>query len=805
MKEYLRELGYTDEEIEKLLHPVYAPVEVPRIDPKWYEEIRGMAEKEIIPAIIVFREKFDLDLGPLPSAWEDFGPEAVEAARREHSEAVEEQKEYAWQAQAPVVDALERTGVEIASQYWAINAASVRIPVGSIDAVLSIDDIAHIEAMGEERDADISNTLDAAFLPYKTLLDNARMLGINQHHLAGYTGIGTGSDGSYTGRIIIGINERAKFDDEHRAFRDGSGAFSRVRYKYGCDFPLSPYCVAGLPESISCSGNVPQHAMWSTGVAAADLTDGQDSGVPSGIRAHYSGAAPEALIAMMHSSEKDHNIHAFEKVIELGLDIYSRSRVSTANGACPNEEQWGANDALSAIANTAAEAGVIVVNAAGNANQSGEEWEEDECPDEAPQNSIGSPGNSPYVVTVGAIEYIDHPRTAATTDTLWNPQRFRDVSLITGYSSRGVTQQGHRKPNIASYVGMVHTPQVDRDGANPVEHNRYADTNWWLDGLTCDSEPNNNWWVRAPNRYTPPQTGFCLPDPDNFDNHACDHGLGDWQDASVYYEKFSGTSAATPAVAGVFAVMKDFFLRRHGSTFASDRVRVVANVLNFGDGMIDQNETPLFGADYVGHGDSTYGAGRVHARLFTAAGMDAPWFQNTIVIPEVQTGVTYSMNLNAEPGAQGNPIPSAASLLKIFVYWDKPFYNNYPAEIEATVKRTISTNCAGVYFPIASQNSLGTDPDEYTKGNWLHFIGDNSVTGLHQNFSNFVTNRCYKIEITGVSVPNGSGGAGTRRVAVAWFWEANDRADADGPCRHGAASCAPNDPTYLYYREESGR
>lgn len=213
-----------------------------------------------------------------------------------------------------------------------------------------------------------------------------------------------------------------------------------------------------------------------------------------------------------------------------------------------------------------------------------------------------------------------------------------------------------------------------------------------------------------------------------------------------------------------------------------------------------ENETPLFGADYAGHGDSTYGAGRLHARLFTEAAMDAPWFQNTVVIPEVQTGITYSMNLNAEPGAQGNPIPSAASLLKIFVYWDEPFYNNYPAEIEATVKRTISTNCAGVYFPIASQNSLSTNPDEYTKGNWLHFIGDNSVTGLHQNFSNFVANRCYKIEITGVSVPNGSGGAGTRRVAVAWFWEANDRADADGPCRHGAASCAPNDPTYLYYR-----
>ncbi|MCZ7585006.1 MAG: hypothetical protein M5R36_17685 [Deltaproteobacteria bacterium] len=59
--------------------------------------------------------------------------------------------------------------------------------------------------------------------------------------------------------------------------------------------------------------------------------------------------------------------------------------------------------------------------------------------------------------------------------------------------------------------------------------------------------------------------------------------------------------------------------------------------------------------------------------------------------------------------------------------------------------------------------------------------------------------RCYQLDINGLNVPNGQGGAGTRRVYVTWFWEDLGRDDLDGPCRHGIGGCDVDEADYLYF------
>ena len=74
------------------------------------------------------------------------------------------------------------------------------------------------------------------------------------------------------------------------------------------------------------------------------------------------------------------------------------------------------------------ESGIAVVAAAGNEGPGVE--------------TIGSPGNIPYIITVGAV-----------TDS-WTPNT-RDDDYIPDFSSRGPTPSGHVKPDIVALGGHM--------------------------------------------------------------------------------------------------------------------------------------------------------------------------------------------------------------------------------------------------------------------------------------------------------------------------------------------------------------
>lgn len=94
--------------------------------------------------------------------------------------------------------------------------------------------------------------------------------------------------------------------------------------------------------------------------------------------------------------------------------------------ATPRVEYW--KDPMNQAVMKAWEAGIVVVVAAGN---DGDAW-----------GTIGSPGNNPYVITVGAI-----------TDS-WTPKDTRD-DYIPEFSSRGPTPEGFIKPDIVAPGGHV--------------------------------------------------------------------------------------------------------------------------------------------------------------------------------------------------------------------------------------------------------------------------------------------------------------------------------------------------------------
>ena len=94
--------------------------------------------------------------------------------------------------------------------------------------------------------------------------------------------------------------------------------------------------------------------------------------------------------------------------------------------ATPRVEYW--KDPMNQAVMKAWEAGIAVVVAAGN---DGDEW-----------GTIGSPGNNPYVITVGAF-----------TDS-WTPSDQRD-DYIPEFSSRGPTPEGFIKPDLVAPGGHI--------------------------------------------------------------------------------------------------------------------------------------------------------------------------------------------------------------------------------------------------------------------------------------------------------------------------------------------------------------
>jgi serine protease AprX len=157
------------------------------------------------------------------------------------------------------------------------------------------------------------------------------------------------------------------------------------------------------------------------------------AGLPTGT---YKGVAPDARLVAVKVLDREGFAHVLEivRAIQWVVDNREKYGIRVLNLSFAQKPRWPYwEDPVDQAAMMAWAGGIAVVAAAGN--------------DGPGLETIGSPGNLPYLITVGAV-----------TDS-WTPQT-RDDDYIPDFSSRGPTPSGHVKPDVVALgghmTGLIH-------------------------------------------------------------------------------------------------------------------------------------------------------------------------------------------------------------------------------------------------------------------------------------------------------------------------------------------------------------
>ena len=164
----------------------------------------------------------------------------------------------------------------------------------------------------------------------------------------------------------------------------------------------------------------------------------------------FKGIAPDAGLVPVKVFDASGNgdfldiLRGIQWVLE-NRERYNIRIMNLSLAAEPRFPYW--EDPINQAVMKAWQAGIVVVAAAGN---EGPEW-----------GSVGSPGNNPYIITVGAV-----------TDS-WTSKDYSD-DYIPDFSSRGPTQTGHVKPDLVAPGGHM-------TGITPPNSTMATDNpNWFL-------------------------------------------------------------------------------------------------------------------------------------------------------------------------------------------------------------------------------------------------------------------------------------------------------------------------------------
>ncbi len=229
--------------------------------------------------------------------------------------------------------------------------------------------------------------------------------GIDALHLQGITGKG----------ITVAVVDSGLWEDE-ALMKDAAGR-DRVVAKYDA---LAD--VVGK-EVVDESGH-------GTHIASIIVNSSQtkENGHPTG---YYKGVAPDANLVAVKVLDREGLAHVLEivRAIQWVVDHREKFNIRILNLSFAQTPRWPYwEDPVNQAVMRAWANGIAVVAAAGN---------------EGPEpETIGSPGNLPYIITVGAV-----------TDS-WTPDN-RDDDYLPDFSSRGPTPEGHVKPDIVALGGHM--------------------------------------------------------------------------------------------------------------------------------------------------------------------------------------------------------------------------------------------------------------------------------------------------------------------------------------------------------------
>lgn len=145
----------------------------------------------------------------------------------------------------------------------------------------------------------------------------------------------------------------------------------------------------------------------------------------------YKGVAPDVNLVAVKVLDRQGLAHLLDIVrgVQWVVDNRERYEIRLLNLSFSQEPIWAFfHDPVNQAIIKAWERGIAIIAAAGN---SGPKY-----------NTIGSPGNVPEVITVGAV-----------TDS-WTAKTKKD-DYLPSFSSRGPTTEGHVKPDIVAYGGHM--------------------------------------------------------------------------------------------------------------------------------------------------------------------------------------------------------------------------------------------------------------------------------------------------------------------------------------------------------------
>ncbi len=226
-----------------------------------------------------------------------------------------------------------------------------------------------------------------------------------------------------------------------------------------------------------------------------------------------------------------------------------------------------------------------------------------------------------------------------------------------------------------------------------------------------------------------------------------------------YHEQGEGTSYAAPMVAGAAADLKDFLLTHLLLSTADDVALQYATMLLMGDGKLEAGTqtatTPI---------DELWGVGRMRMRLFTPAGMDAPWRWGFKIV-ELDHGQVIDQPLNFVRFQGNQPIPSEAEWLRAALWFWEP---NLEASQNTSEIKYIAWNTQQQYYPCSS---VAPQSQRLWMGNVLG-------------------GKTWSLRMYGQYIPAGDypepnvdpyDDDATRKVCSAFYWEERDWDDPDGP------------------------
>lgn len=655
-------------------------------------------------------------------------------------EAIEERKAEFITLQNALVAEVNRLGGIVKRRFWIVNAIEVEMKVSDILAIAEHRDIATIEKVNK---ADILtmqiNIKDVRKSTQTEYFRRSRFIGGPPTGVFNFEGK-TGSEvNQNTARIYVAVIDNGLFNLTHYAFNDTSTPPACVNDDDDDDVCLSDrilqvyHCIDEdpcIPGEMGFTYPAFQHHQFVTGIIAGDLTENQDPDydlpAQEQERLERTGIAPEVELCLLSGSTSADTIAALEAIVdeENGeVDIINHSMGFTAetpeNSTC-GETYLYCPSKLQAR-------GRDLVSSSVNAvfeddiffvNAAGNQGDTCEC-----NHQISPPGNASGSFTVGSYN-------AQSEDPDGNFMGLDDDDTESNpgnrmiLSSTGPTYDLRIKPDIITPTWILHMPYAHIDNYN------YGEDAYMTGTAT-------------------------------------------------------GTSSAAPVLSGAAAILKDFFVYKFGASWSNMSGKLFVNLLNFGDRRYHNGEE--FAApdewdpedeeeDGVGFSEY-YGAGRLRLRLPVSAGLDYPYRWETGFV-ELEDDDSVSIYIgNGEDGE--DPIPDAADLLKVALWWHEPNTQN-PSSGPLKAQITMALcRWTGSAWGCISKNSNNDQK--------IQFINDKN----EDTHANFNTGAEYKLVVAAPTIEDEE----TRTVFWAVLWEDLARNDLNGPW-HGSESSFK----YLFYR-----